>query len=364
MFNNNEHDDSLNLARGQTMLQNLEDVFAEALRALRDNFAAIPIQVDVLGTELHYGRNMEVDKHIRLTIGKNQLQYYAEIKGNLTRANIGLMIQYRNMLPGPLLLVTNHVNDVLVKYLKEFGLEFIDTAGNAYINQPPVYIDINGHKPKDKYQNTRPGQAFRPTGLKVVFTFLCDPQLVKKEYRTIAHTAGVALGNIGWIIVDLKRQGFILEMGRQGRKLIQKQRLLNRFVEDYPIKLRRQLFLGKFRGNQDWLHEQNLVLEDALWGGEIAAAKIGNYLKPETITVYVKQQRLNDFLLQNRLKRDAAGEVEILKLFWDPAGLAEHNGLVHPILIYADLMATANQRNIEAAKAIYEQDIVRLIGND
>jgi len=346
------------------MLHNLEDVFAAAYGALRDNFAAIPIQLDVLGTELHYGRNLEVDKHIRLTIGKNQLQFYAELKSNLTRANIGLMIQYRNMLPGPLLLVTNHVNDVMGKYLKEFGFEFIDTAGNAYINQPPVYIDISGHKLKDKYQNTRPGQVFRPTGLKVVFAFLCDPPLVKKDYRTIAHTAGVALGNVGWIIVDLKRQGFILEMGRHGRKLIQKQRLLNRFVEEYPTKLRQQLFLGKFRGNQDWLDERNLVLEDALWGGEIAAARMGNYLKPETITVYVKQQRLNDFLIKNRLKRDAAGEVEILKLFWDLADRAEYKGLVHPILIYADLIATANQRNIEAAKAIYEQDIVRFIRED
>ena len=346
------------------MLQKLEDVFTAALKALRDNFAAIPIQVEGLDMERQHGLNTLVDKHIKLTIGNNQIQYFVEIKNNLTRAHLGLMIQRRNMLPGPLLLVANHVNDVMAEYLKEYKIEFIDTAGNAYINQPQIYIYVKGNKLKDKYQNTPPGQAFRPTGLKVVFTFLCDPQIIKKNYRAIAHTAGVALGNIGWIIVDLKKQGFILDMGRHGRKLIQKQRLLDRFVEEYPVKLRQQLFLGKFRGDQDWWEKQPLDFENALWGGEVAAAKIGNYLKPETVTVYVKQQLLNDFLLKNRLKRDANGEVEILKLFWDPADLAEHNGLVHPILIYADLIATANQRNIEAARAIYEQDVVRFIRED
>jgi hypothetical protein len=346
------------------MLQQLEDVFYAALKAIRENFATIPIQVDVLGTELNYGPNIIVDKLIKLTIGEKQIQYYVEIKNNLTRANIGLMIQRRNMLPGPFLVITNYVNEVMAEYLKEYKIEFIDAAGNAYINQPQIHVYIKGNRLKDKYQNTPPGQAFRPTGLKVVFTFLCDPQIIKNNYRTIAHTAGVALGNIGWIIIDLKRQGFILDMGKHRYRLIQKKRLLDRFVEEYPKKLRQQLFLGKFRGDQDWWEKKEGIFENALWGGEVAAAKMGNYLKPQTITVYVKPQLLNEFLLKNRLKRDVNGEVEILKLFWNPANVAEYNGLVHPILAYADLIATANQRNIEAAKVIYEHDVVRFIRED
>jgi predicted AAA+ superfamily ATPase len=37
---------------------------------------------------------------------------------------------------------------------------------------------------------------------------------------------------------------------------------------------------------------------------------------------------------------------------------------VHPILVYADLLATGNQRNIETARMIYEQHIVRLVGEN
>ena len=346
------------------MLNQRDDVFNDAMKAFENNIAAIPIRVEALRLEQNVGANMIIDKVIKLTIGEKQIQYYAEIKNNLTQAYIGLIAQRRNMVPGPLLLIANYVNDVMAEYLKKNKIDFIDATGNAYINQPPIYVNIKGNKIKDQYQNTRPGQAFRPTGLKVVFAFLCEPKMINENYRTIARAAGVALGNIGWINIDLKRQGFLLDMDKRGCKLIQRRRLLDHFVEEYPKKLRQQLFLGKFRGDRDGWEREARGYENALWGGEVAAAKMGNYLKPQIMTLYLKQDLLNDFLLKNRLKRDPKGEVEILKMFWDPACIPGHDDLVHPILAYADLVATANQRNIEAAKVIYEQNIARLIGED
>jgi hypothetical protein len=35
--------------------------------------------------------------------------------------------------------------------------------------------------------------------------------------------------------------------------------------------------------------------------------------------------------------------------------------MVHPLLVYADLMATGNQRNIETARMIYDQHIIQLV---
>jgi hypothetical protein len=69
-------------------------------------------------------------------------------------------------------------------------------------------------------------------------------------------------------------------------------------------------------------------------------------------------------LIKNRLKRDQTGDVEILKRFWKPAEIWKYEDLVHPILIYADLLATGNERNIETAKMIYDQHIVQLIRED
>ncbi|MGA1867706.1 MAG: type IV toxin-antitoxin system AbiEi family antitoxin [bacterium] len=69
-------------------------------------------------------------------------------------------------------------------------------------------------------------------------------------------------------------------------------------------------------------------------------------------------------MLENRLRKNPSGDVEILERFWETVEIWQHEDMVHPILIYADLLATGNQRNIETAKMIYEQYIIRLIRED
>jgi hypothetical protein len=340
-----------------------EDIFQAALDTYRNNIV-IPIRFEVVATEPVYNNQLRADKVLQMEVNNKTIQYCVEIKNNVTRANIGLMVQQKEKLPNPLLLVANHINEFIAEHLKENKIEFIDTAGNAFINQPPLYVFVKGNRPNDTFRDVQQGQAFRPTGLRVVFTFLCYPDLINKTYRDIARAAGVALGNIGWVITDLKNNGFILDMGKRGRKLVQKEQLLNRFVEEYPRRLRQQLLIGRYTGQPDWHQGKNIHTEYALWGGELAAAKLTKYLKPQNITVYIKHRHLNDFLLQNRLKKDIYGEIEILKYFWEQTDVNENKDLVHPILIYADLMATANQRNIETAKMIYEQYIIRHIRED
>ncbi len=105
-------------------------------------------------------------------------------------------------------------------------------------------------------------------------------------------------------------------------------------------------------------------IRDKEWGGEVAAAKLTKYLKPQTITIYTTPNQLNPILIENRLKKDPEGDVEILNRFWTPLEIWQYEDTVYPILIYVDLMATGNQRNIETAKVIYEQYIVRHIRED
>jgi len=69
-------------------------------------------------------------------------------------------------------------------------------------------------------------------------------------------------------------------------------------------------------------------------------------------------------LAENRLGKDETGDVEILKRFWKPPEMRQYENLVHPILIYADLLATGNERNIEPAKMIYDKHILELIRED
>ena len=79
----------------------------------------------------------------------------------------------------------------LADTLRERGVEFIDAAGNAYLNQPPMLIVVKGQRPKETFTPTEPrrGKSFQPTGLKVLFALLCQPELANKAYREIAVAA-------------------------------------------------------------------------------------------------------------------------------------------------------------------------------
>jgi hypothetical protein len=331
-----------------------------ALEALRKN---LPRQAEIRTVKPLRAPRLRADYLLRIVMQGKEIRYYAEIKANVTKADKLLAMMRKGEFDHPLLLVTKYINTQLADELKQNGTEFIDTAGNAFINQLPLYIFIKGNKP-DIVKAPPLKRAFKPAGLRVIYAFLCNPGLENKTYREIAAETGVALGTVDWIMKELKELGFLLAMGKRGQRLIQKENLFQRWVTAYPEQLRPKLTLGRFRGEYDWWRQKTLDPLKAQWGGEVAAAKLTQYLQPQIITIYTTPQELDQLLIKNRLKRDQTGDVEILKRFWKPAEIWKYEDLVHPILIYADLLATGNERNIEAAKMIYDQHIVQLIRED
>lgn len=338
-----------------------EEIFQLAIETFQKN---IPMQVETLAMQPEDTAGFRPDRRIRITWQGLALDYYAEIKTTITKAQKLLLLMYREKLNFPLILIAKYVNAQIAGQLKQAGMEFIDTAGNAFINKPPIYIFVKGNRPPEAVRQTPIKRAFKPAGLKIIYAFLCNPAFVNKTYREIAAITDVALGTVNWIMKELKDLGFLLNMGKRGNKLIQKQNLLQRWVTTYPEQLRLKLLLGRYRGEYDWWQKRRLDPLVAQWGGDIAAARLTHYLRAEIITIYTTKQHLNHLLIENRLRKDPAGDVEILERFWKPAEVWQYEDLVHPILVYADLLATGNQRNIETARIIYEQHIIRLIRED
>jgi hypothetical protein len=340
-----------------------KEILQRAIQAFRKN-VLVPAEIEMMAQEPLAKAGLRPDYLIRILIKGQILNYYAEEKVNFTEADKLILLMYREKLDKPLLLVANYINPRMADQLKQDGLEFIDTAGNAFINNPTFYVFVKGNKPLDIIIRPPLERAFKPAGLKIIFAFLCNPGLENKTYREIAGATGVALGTINRLMKDLMELGFLLDMGKRGRKLTQKEDLLHRWVTAYPVRLRPKLILGCYRGETGWWEQRRLGQWGAQWGGEVAAAKWTHYLKPELKTIYAATRELNQLLLGNRLKRDIDGDVEILARFWKVADTERQEDWVHPILVYADLVATGNQRNIETAKMIYEQQILRLIRED
>lgn len=337
-----------------------EEIFRLAVEAFRKN-APVQIQVETLALEPAYAVGFRPDMLILMIANGAEFKYYAEIKTTVTKAQKLLLTVYREKLNYPLLLIAKYINPQIADELRQDGIEFIDTAGNAFIKQPPLYIFVKGNRPQEIVGQAPLKRAFRPAGLRIIYAFLCNPGLENKTYREIAAAAVVALGTVNWIMKELKELGFLLDMGKRGLKLVQKENLLQRWVAAYPDQLRPKQILGRYRGEYGWWQQKKLDTLKAQWGGEIAAARLTQYIKPELITIYTTAQQLNQLLLENRLKIDLDGDVEILERFWKPVEMWQYEDLVHPILIYADLLATGNQRNIETAKKIYEQHIIQFI---
>ena len=332
-----------------------------ALEMMRKN---LPIKVEFDVLEPVHTTRQPADFLLRMAIDGKEKRYYVEVKANVTKTDKLLAMVRKGEFEHPFLLVAKYINGQMAEQLKQDGIEFIDTAGNAFINQPPFYILVKGNRPPDIVKRPPVKRAFRPAGLKTIYAFLCNPRLENKTYREIAGVTDVALGTVDWIMKELKELGYLLDMGKRGIKLVQKEKLLQRWVTAYPEQLRPKLTLGRFRGETGWWQQKNFDAVKARWGGEVAAAKLTQYLQPQIITIYTTPEQLNELLIENRLKRDQAGDVEILERFWKPAEPWARKDVVHPILIYADLLATGNERNIETARIIYEKHIIRLIRED
>jgi len=341
-------------------MENKREILQNAANALNRQID-LNIAGDWLGKERDpYCANIRLTLHVQ----GNEFRFCVEIKTRIATADALLPLVQKGARPEEFLLVTHHVTVEMADRLRRNGIQFIDEAGNAFLNRPHLYIFIKGNKNPDLNKKKAVGRAFKQTGLKILFAMLCIPGMETQTYRTIATRTGVALGMIDWVIRELKETGFILERGKgRARKihLTNKEKLLERWITAYAEQLRPKLMLGRFRGAVGWWREAALDPQRARWGGETAAAKLTGFLKPEIVTVYLNKDDLYEALIAHKLRKDPDGDVEVLRQFWKQDIVDPHQDTVHPILVYADLMATGNQRNLEAAKNIYERYIVQLV---
>ncbi|MEC4681725.1 MAG: type IV toxin-antitoxin system AbiEi family antitoxin, partial [Nitrospirota bacterium] len=202
----------------------------------------------------------KVDAVVRLRTREIDEEFIVALKLRLTNAILGGVAQRLTGFPQQGMLVTNYVNPRMADRLKQMDLPFIDTVGNAYLNIPPVFIFIKGNRPLEKLAREPMTRAFQPAGLRVVFAFLCHPALVTAPYRDIARAADVALGTVAWVVTNLKELGYLVDMGKRGRRLANRKKLLDRWVTAYPEQLRPKLLIGRFGTTKtDWWKDAPLT---------------------------------------------------------------------------------------------------------
>ncbi len=230
-------------------------------------------------------------------------------------------------------------------------IAYLDIQGNMFLKAPGIYIRVEGKKTIQ--QTAKNGnRAFTATGLKVLFQFLQNKDLVNAPQRTIAQKAGVALGNITLVLDGLKETGYLIPINKKEYLWENRPELLQRWVENYATNLKPRLHKNRYRLTLPW-QEIRLNTAQTVWGGEPAADILTHHLRPEKHTLYT--QETNAQLMKNyRLIPHKEGELEVLEMFW-PQNQEEVTA--PPLLIYADLLAQGSKRNLETAQIIYNEYI-------
>lgn len=337
------------------------------LRALEALHRATGITGHVIEREPITAQGLRADARVEVETNGQRNPYMAEIKRVDRFATLGDIKNQCAQYGDQLLLVAPHVTTEIAEKCRELDLQFIDTAGNAYLRGPGLYVLVKGQRPIEgediqlaEHEGKRAGTA---TNLRVFFALLCKPELLNAPYRDINQAAGVALGTIGWVFFDLNARGYITGgKGKGDRVLLERQRLVQEWVTNYPIKLRPKLNPRRFRApTLDWWKNMDITKYGAQWGAEVAAEKLTAYLRPHALTIYLHkgqgQKNLTRMVAEHKLRADLQGDIEILDAFWDFEDEKPMPETVPPLLAYADLIATLDPRNLEAAKLIHERYI-------
>jgi hypothetical protein len=292
------------------------------------------------------------DSRIAFQLEEKTFRYTAMTKRGLRPATLGVIVQQIQRLGENALLIADYVTPQLADALRNYGIAFIDTAGNAYINNPPIFIWIKGERPVKCAMIQSTGRAFQTGGLQVIFALLCNPELVDRPYREIARLADVAHGTVGWVMAELPKLGFVAEVNKK-RRFLRPERLLQQWVEAYARTLRPKLVLGRYTAETlDWWKTINPAKYGFKMGGEGAAARLTRHLRPGTLTFFGLKVEPR-FLLDQHLKTDPAGDVEMLRQFWQFENIKP--ALVPTLLVYADLLAIGEARCLETAKLLYDE---------
>ena len=296
----------------------------------------------------------DIDGIIKLEFKGHTLKFNVEIRKEIREYQLTKLFNIKQEY-NPFMVIAENIFPKIRSTLVEHGIAYIVLDGSINIETDNILLKVDGkrkmHHHQDKY-----GRAFTKAGLKALLLLLTNENDINDTHRAIAKNAGIAHGNVQYILEGLKEQGFALQLNKKELKLTNKDQLFQKWITAYAEKLKPALKVGNFRFNNpaDFKGWKEINLDKTQWGGEPAGNIYTKFLQPEYLTLYTNEKKA-DLIKNYRLIPDPEGNVIVYEKFWkemEPGKI-----VVPPIIAYADLLATGKRRCIETAQKIYEQFI-------
>ena len=354
-------------------------------------YAASEAVSKALGMPVEY-HEMQEDKGRMVIIPRNggkRIEFDTFTFTHLRPTHLEKIKQKLMSIRGNGALITDYVNPKIRNSLIDGNINFVDIWGNFYLNGNNFSFSHSGNKPKPTESGSigyswgggsnnsasTSNRAFDMAGMKIILALLSNQVSVNDPYRMIASSAGVSLGAVGSALDGLEMSGFLIfREDALIRRLVNKKKLLSRFVDNYIDRIKPKLLLGVYESERlnEW---RDMPIFDCKgrWGGEPGAALLTNYLNPAVYTIHVEPEMLSKLIGRARLRKIDNNKhlnsqyVEVYEVFGkqylDPFSNYPLE-VSNPIIVYADLLGTQDARNHEVADLVYEQQINRFIGED
>lgn len=254
-------------------------------------------------------------------------------------------------------LITRPLSAIMADQCRLQGIQFLDSAGNCYLNQPGLFVLVSGQK--DAAANhVATLRGLTPAALRLMFAVLGKPSLLGTTVRHIADIAAISHGAAGTALRMLEESGLIAKNTAGQRLLVAPGRWLDAWTEGYLGRLRPKLETYRMSSPvplSSTLDRLSPALHEMIKrGGETAAANLELGLKPGALTLYIDMRQpeaMRNLVQELKLRRDPAGKIELVDIFWNTRELASFQN-VPDALIYADLIGSGDERNLEIAATL------------
>lgn len=255
------------------------------------------------------------------------------------------------------IVIADYLTKKTAKELHQNNINYLDGSGNAFIKTDNFFVYIEGQKAKIN-KKTNQTRAFQEAGLKLLLLLISNPETLQFSYRELAEKTGIALGSVSNIFKELEESNYLLKT-KNKRVLKNQDEIIERWVIAYNELLKPRSFRKKMRalGNEfkvnNVLNNSNLQL---YFGGEPGGELLIGHLKPQDYIIYTDEET-SRVAKELKLVPDEYGNIELYSKFWtDGLDLRNHK-TAPPLVVYADLLGTGNNRNIETAKIIIENGL-------
>lgn len=308
---------------------------------------------------------LDKNGQLSITTAGQRLPYFFSIRRSIfpkTMPHVLQLLQRRSAPSGTrYLLMTDYLTDEAVNLVRATrDVDYVDEAGNMLLRWPRFYIDIRGRRRATPRGRARP--LATAGGTRVIFALLAVRSLHNVVYRDLELLSGVTVGTISQTINQLRRHG-LLERRSKTLVRLRASDLLELWISGYAQWLRPQLIVGHYRSAESLealVQHLRRELPPEGWAltGGFAAEMMTRHYRGDTLGLFVRTWEPNRSQ-ELRWLPDDHGPITVFRPFSDgllmERRLLDEAPIVHPLLVYAELIFDGRERSREAAEQVRER---------